>query len=87
MMTEALVNLNDSDNVGHLLLLIKRNIYWFQSFVTASCVGTSENPIGFHVSKIHQVNHQYLDVKHVKLGLLDNLWVCEHIIPLAPMFL
>mgnify|MGYP001791509567 FL=1 len=47
MMTEALANLNDNDNVGYLLLLIKRNIYWFQSFVTVSCVGTAENLNGF----------------------------------------
>ena len=47
MMTEALANLNDNDNAGYLLLLIKRNIYWFQSFVTASSVGTAENSNGF----------------------------------------
>ena len=70
MMTVVLANLNDSYNVDYSLLLITRNTQWFQSVVTASCVGTSENPM-VPVSKIHQVNHQYLN--HVNLHLLDNL--------------
>ena len=83
MMTVVLANLNDSYNVGYSLLLITRNTQWFQSVVTASCVGTSENPM-VPVSKIHQVNHQYLN--HVNLRLLDNLQVCEHITQLALSF-